>query len=257
MNNGNGSKGIVKSGKKLLRIIEHLRENDGMGVTELANEMEMSKSAVHKHLQTLAADNYVKNEGGRYELGFKFLTIGGEIRDQDPLCQYARPVVRKLSNKTEQNTAFIVQDGEYGIFACVSNDRYGLRKTVPLGNRYPLHQNASGKAILATLPDDEVERIVDATEMSEKTPNTITDRAVLFDELKTISERGYATSEAERIEGVLSVAAPVEAPESDRVDALSLAGPNNEQMRRKVDEEYAEIVIEMAKELELQLMYQQ
>jgi len=119
-----------------------------MGVTELADEMEMSKSAVHKHLQTLVADNYVKNEDGRYELGFKFLTIGGQIRDQDLLCQFARSAVRKLDNQTDQNTAFVVREGEYGIFACVSSDRYGLRETVPLGNRYPLHQNASGKAIL-------------------------------------------------------------------------------------------------------------
>lgn len=256
MNDETGSSGIVKSGERLLQIIECLQENDGMGVTELADEMEMSKSAVHKHLQTLAADNYVKNEDGWYELGFKFLTIGGQIRDQDPLCQFARSAVRKLDNRTEQNTAFVVREGEYGVFACVSSDRYGLRETVPLGNRYPLHQNASGKAILATLPDEEVEQIIDTTGLPQKTENTIIDRTALFDELETISERGYATSEAERIDGVLSVAAAVEAPNSNRVGALTLAGPNNEQLKRKVDEEYAETVIEMANELELQLMYQ-
>lgn len=250
------ARNVVKSAETLFRLIDHLRANDEMGVTELATEMEMSKSAVHKHLQTLSACDYVINENGRYQLGFKFLTLGGQIRDQDPICQCARPVVEDLADRTNQNTAFVIREGCHGIFAYVSNDRYGLRETVPLGNRYPLHQNASGKAILSTLSDEEVERIVDEIELPGQTPNTITERAALFDELDTIRERGYATSEAERIEGVQSIAAAVEAPKSDRVGALSLAGPNNEQLRRKIDEEYAETVVEMANELELQLMYQ-
>lgn len=256
METESNARNVVKSAETLFRIVERLREHDEMGVTELASKMDMSKSAVHKHLQTLSACDYVINEDGRYQLGFKFLTLGGQIRDQDPICQRARPIVEELAEQTNQNTAFVIREGAYGIFAYLSNDRYGLRETVPLGNRYPLHQNASGKAILSTLPDETVERVVGETELPGETANTITDRAALFDELDTIRERGYATSKAERIDGVQSVAAAVEAPETDRVGALSLAGPNNDQLRRKIDEEYAETVVEMANELELQLMYQ-
>lgn len=257
MSRDSGSSDGVKSTETAFRIVERLSENDEMGVTELATELELSKSAVHKHLQTLTSRNYVSNEDGRYRLGFKFLTLGGQIRDRDPICQHVRPVVEKAADRTDRNTAFVIREGSHGVFVSVSNDRYGLRKAVPLGNRYPLHQNASGKAILSTLSDDAVERIVEETGLPEETPNTVTDRATLFDELDCIRDRGYATSEAERIDGVQSVAAAVDARQSGRVGALTLAGPKNDRMKRKIEAEYADIVVEMANELELQILYKE
>lgn len=255
MSSNGDTKSTVKSNETLFQIVELLGDHDELGVTEIAEQVEMSKSAVYKHLHTLHAHGYVENYCGRYRLGFKFLTLGGKARAHNPVCRYARQVVHDLSTETQKNTSFIVKDGDYGVIACISEDRYGLRRTVPLGDRYPLHQNAAGKAMLASLPDDEVEAILSRVELDDRTENTITDREQLFEELDTIREQGYATSESERIQGVQAIAAVVSDSVADTVGAISLAGAAHKLMKRQIEDRYADVVLEKANEIELRLQY--
>lgn len=255
MEENNRSNGVVKSDETLFQLIEVLAENPTTGVTELADAVGNSKSSIHKHLKTLEQHGYVENNDGQYSLGFRFLTVGGQVRDRNDLCQYARSTVADLADEVNEMVSFIIQDGEYGVFACITNDRYGLRERVPLGSRYPLSQNAAGKAILAKSSDEDIETYIETSALPQQTDNTITDADQLWDEIAAIRDRGYATSVEERVEGVRSIAAAVQSNSSNRIGALAIAGPADYVSRNRIHDEYSHALIEAANDLELRVRY--
>ncbi|WP_440767021.1 IclR family transcriptional regulator [Natronorubrum sp. DTA7] len=255
MTDNTGASEFVKSDQTMFSIIECIHQEDEMGVTELADAVDFSKSAVHKHLKTLEEHGYVVNNGGRYQLGLKLLTLGGHIRDRNAFCRCARSTVEDLAKESNQMASFILRDRTHGVFVFIENDRYGLRKPVPLGNRYVIHQNAAGKAILAELPDETVEDIIEETNLPRETDNTITDAAELRNELEEIREQRYATSTGERIEDIQSIAAAVKSPDTDQIGAISITGPADHLSQDTVHTECAELVREAANELELRMRY--
>lgn len=250
-----GSDGHVQSDHTVFSIIEEIHRQEEIGVTDLATALGLSKSSVHKHLKTLETRGYVVNDDGTYRLGLKLLTLGGHVRDRDPFCRSVRPTVEALADESDQMVSFILRDGVHGVFVFIENDRYGLRKPVPLGNRYPIHQNAAGKAILAELPDETIEDIVDETGLPSETDNTITSADDLRASLEAIRQRGYATSTGERLEGIQSIAAAIENPVTGQVGAISITGPADHLRQDRVRTEYAELVMEAATELEIRLRY--
>ncbi|WP_226007023.1 IclR family transcriptional regulator [Natrinema salinisoli] len=255
MSTETGSDGYVKSDQTVFAIIEAIHRAEEIGVTELATTLDMSKSAVHKHLKTLEKHGYVVNKDGRYRLGLKLLTLGGHLRDQDKFCRAVRSVIDELADESDQMVSFILRDGVHGVFVFIENDRYGLRKPVPLGNRYPIHQNAAGKAILAKLPDETIDRIIAETGLPGETENTITEADELRSDIELIRDQGYATSTGERLEGIQSIAAAIESPDTDQIGAISITGPAEHFTQEHVHNGYAEMVMEATNELELRMRY--
>ncbi|WP_331234840.1 IclR family transcriptional regulator [Natronorarus salvus] len=249
----NRSNDIVKSDETLFAIIEILQHHDQAGVTMLANSLGMAKSSVHKHLKTLEKNGYVINKSGKYQLGFKLLSIGGAIRDSDRFCNLARESVQKLVEDTNQMVIFSYREGLDGVVVFVRNDRYGLRNEVPLGNRFSLHMNAAGKAILAKLADPEIEEFLRKIDLIPATPNTITSKNELWDEIERVREKGYAISKEERVKGVQSIAGAVES--GGEVGAISISLPADYSTTAQIHTRFSEIIVETANELELRARY--
>ncbi len=89
----------VQAAATTFRIIETLHELNGAGVSELAAELEMPKSTVHDHLQTLTEAEYLVNEDGTYRVGTRFLELGGFARSQMKLYQIASPEIKELAEE--------------------------------------------------------------------------------------------------------------------------------------------------------------
>lgn len=250
-----GSTRYVKSDQTVFAIIEEIHRREEAGVTELATELDLSKSSVHKHLKTLEDHGYVINNNGKYRLGLKLLTLGGHIRDRDKFCRAVRSAIDDLAEESDQMVSFILRDGLHGVFVFIENDRYGLSKPVPLGNRYIIHQNAAGKAILAKLPDETVVEIIDETGLPRETDNTITTADDLWADIEEIRNQGYATSTGERIEGTQSIASAVKSPNTDHIGAISITGPVDHLTQDRFHTRYAEMAMEVTNELDLRLRY--
>lgn len=246
---------MVQSVQHLLEILEILQEHDGAGVTEIAEQVDMARGSVHKHLKTLHYHDYIeKDDGGEYGLGFKFLTRGGYVRDQSDLCRRARPLTEKLAERTDEPANFIIKDGSYGYFAYSVNDQYGLREDVNIGEQFQLHQTAAGKAILSILSDETIRSIYDGLELKQRTSNTIADYEALFEEVEIIRDQGYAINREEFHDGVIGVGAPVQHANTGAIGAFSVAGPVN-QIEETTEQEYINAVVELANRLELQTRY--
>lgn len=247
------SRQTVGSVERAFAIVNQLQEREPCGVTNLAKSMELPKSTVHKHLQTLVEQGYVRRIDGKYRLGFRFLKHGGVVRDRNRIYTYGRPKVESLVDEVGEMVILSVHEVARGVFLYRSNDRYNLRKSLPMGAHFHLHRNAAGKAMLAEYDDDFVRDLIGQTDLTELTDATITDLDELCTELATIREQGYALNRGERDENVHAVSAAI--TDGDDVGAISISVPSGSPAAEHLDGEYAEAVQQAASELTLQLKH--
>jgi len=247
--------GTIQSDKTLMAILDALYEAESAGVTELSERLDVSKGTVHKHLKTLEARNYVEKRDGTYRLGMRFFRFGGKVRNRNQLCFTAKERVETIAFETSELTKFAIEHDGVGVWMYFSNDHYDMRRDLHAGGTFKLHQNATGKAILAELSDERIHEIVDETGLEAETERTVTDRARLFEEIRETRERGVARSQGEFREGGISVAAPVRDPKTGTVGAIAIAGPAAQTSPEELADAYGEKLQETARRLELQLRY--
>lgn len=140
-------------------------------MTELANALDLSKSTVHHHLATLENQHFVSNDGGKYHLGMGFLIYGGHARNEEDLFKTRKKDVDKLARITDETVRLVVEHAGYGLTLYQSTGQNVSETLTRLGTMEHLHSTAVGKAFLASLPDEEVQRIVDEREL-EDSPRT-------------------------------------------------------------------------------------
>lgn len=247
-------KGWVKSDKTLFLIIGVIHNLGRAGVTELAEASDLPKSTVHKHLKALESENYVINNSGQYELGFKFLTFGGRVRDNNYLCRIAESAVTKLRQTTDQNATFAIEQGGLGIFTHIDRTRYNINYLL-LGEQFHLSTTAVGKAMLATLSDQEVVNSIENHGLPRRTDETITDQKKLQGELETIRDQGYALNMEERQEGIREVGTAISIPDHNILGGISVAGPAHYLSESALNGEYANAVLASADEIKLQIKH--
>ena len=237
-----------------LRIIDALRTLDGAGVTDLAEHLELPKSTVHNHLQTLRRNEYVTKQGSQYAIGLRFLQLGEYARDRRPIATIAPPEIDKLAEETREMANLLVEEHGRGVFLYRAKGADAVHMDTHAGKRVPLHTTGFGKAILAHLRDERVERILDRHGLPTVTPSTITDRERLMQELETVRERGYAYDDEERLEGLRCVAAPI-VVDDEVLGAVSVSGPKSRIRDEYYREELPSLVMSTANVIEINSTY--
>jgi DNA-binding IclR family transcriptional regulator len=245
----------VKSTRTTFRIIEVLEARDGAGLTDLAAELGLAKSTVHQQLSALYDLGYVVKEGNRYQLGLKFLTLGEHVRTRKKVYTLAEPLVEELASKTGERAQFFAQEHGRAIYVHTKQGAHAVQAGRRVGKQRYLHSSAGGKAILAHLPEADIEAVIDRWGLPAETDNTHTTREALFEDLAAIRERGYSLNRAESISGLWSVGVPVMGPDERPVGAFSISGPRHRMKGESVHEEMVDLLLGTANELELNIAY--
>lgn len=245
----------VKSVGTLFSILKRLKANDGMGVSDLAREVEMSKGAVHRYLQTLVDEGYAVNDDGSYRLAMRFLEYGAYVRNQYPYNEYIQPKVQQLAEKTGERAQYIIEEHGRGIYLHREHGENAVHTDARLGKVVYLHTTAAGKAILAHLSEDRVDQILDEHGLVTKTNQTIAVRENLFEELAEIRDRGYALNDEEHVRGLMAVGVPIINTEGDVLGALSVSGPANRIRDRIEDETILRMLLGTKDEIEVNVSY--
>lgn len=250
-----GSEAKIKSLETTFAIVDALKRRDGARITELVNETGISKSSVHKHLDTLRMHGYVVKEAEMYELGFRFLDIGGYVRAQFPNATFIKRKLQDLAAETGEIAQCMVEQRGRAVVLYRETGVDGLPTRTRPGKRMYLHQTASGKAILSQLPDKRVTEILNRHGLPAATDATVTDRAELRTELDRITERGVAYNEGESTRGLCAVAAPVTAPDERVHCACVISGPRHRMESEQMSEEYADFLLSVVNEIELDIAH--
>ena len=243
----------LKTIERGFAVLEWIREHEGGEVAEIADSLEMSSSTVHRYLDSLASEGYLVKEDGVYHLSLNFLAFGEQARTRKDVYTNAEEYTKMLSDESGCRSSFVVEESGKGVYLYTSPGDHGVWTKSTIGKRFPLHVTAAGKSILAFLPEQRIQEILDEHGLVRKTSQSITDEAQLYEELELVRENGYAFNNEEQIEGVIAVGAPVKDPEGRVIGAFSVSGPANRLTEDWFREELPSIVLGMTGEFELRL----
>lgn len=238
-----------------LSVVEELVRQDGVRVTEIANELDIAPSTSHKHLQTLLDEGYVIKEGDLYYPSMEYLHIGEYTRRRKPAYRKAETRVESLAEETGGRTHFVIEEHGRGRYVYTRTGNLAVETFTGKGANFPLHITAAGKAILAYLPDDRVHEIIEKHGLNAATEHSITTEESLFEELETIRETDVAYNIEEHYEGSNAVAAPVRDPNSSVLGALTISGPAKRMKGDFLREELPDLLLATVNELELEIVY--
>lgn len=225
---------MVKSARTAFEVIEYIHDHGGADLDELTEEFDLAKSTLHGYISTLESLEYLVNDGGSYQLSLKFLYHGTAARNSVPISGQADEILSALADETSLVAWLVVEEHGRAVYLdrAVGNEvaqTYGR-----ISKRTDLHGPAAGKAILAQLPDEMVNAIIDNYGLPARTEYTISTEEDLREELSTIRRQGYATSKHEVALGAQSVAAPVH-HDGNVLGAISVSGTSNQ-----IDDQYFE-----------------
>lgn len=211
-----------------LRVIEAVAVRQPAGVSDLARHLDMPKSSVQRSLVALHEAGWIRPTGTeltRWVITTKVLTIGSHAGDDFGIRPAAVPVMQALRARTAE-TINLTVPGEGPVVVLIERleSPQVVRTSNAVGATAPLHASSNGKAVLAHLPQAEVDSLI-AAGLETFTARTIVDPATLRRELESIRVRGYATNVNEWREGTASVAAPIRDTDGRPVAALSISAP--------------------------------
>lgn len=231
------------------RIVEALKTVDSAGVTDLARQLDRSKSTVYNHLQTLEEEGFVTQSGLEYRLSLKFLDVAANVRDQFEY-DVIKAEVDELADASGEVANFgVLENGRVRYLYKAGGDE-AVETVSTVGMEQPTHSTALGKAILAHTPAERVDALVERRGLPALTDQTITDREELFTALSVVRERGYAIDDEENVEGLRCVAAPVQGIDGN-VTAVSVSGPSSGIAGETVTEALPSLVSRSANVIEL------
>lgn len=197
----------IQSAETVFDILESIQRLDGAGVSEIAKQLDYSKSTIHYYLTTLEQRQYLIRDGDCYRLGFQLVTLGAHARQQHELFDVVELKTQDLAAETGAVAHTVVEDGDEGVFLSRSVGDRDVETHI--GMRTNLHCTAYGKAILAHLPSESVDRILGEGDLPRRTAHTVTDREELAEQLETIRDISLAYADEEFDEGMSSIAAPI------------------------------------------------
>ena len=246
----------IRSVGRTFDIIETIQTLGGARISEIADELDVAKSTVHRHLGTLLRREYVTREGDEFQLSLKFLDLGEYSRACHDEYLFAEPKVDELAAQTEERVQFLVEEHGYGVYVFRSLGSHAVRTDPGLGKRVPLHTTAAGKAILANYPEAKVREIVERRGLDAVTDHTITRFADLQEELESIRERGFAVNNEENVKGLRAVGVPIrKQPGNHVIGALSVSGPSHRMKAEWFSEELPKLLLGVANEIELNIAH--
>lgn len=244
----------VKTSDTVFEIIEKLHELDGVSLAELATELDFAKSTIHDHLATLEAKEYVIRSGDKYSLSLKFLYHGMFAKNRLDISRVGQPVIEELAAQTDEVAWVVVEEHGKAVYLNKAMGERAVQTHAVIGGRGYLHHLASGKTILAHLPDERVDEIIDRHGLPELTPNTVTDRDELEAEFERIREEEIALNDKETVRGLRAAAAPVRRGDH-LVGAITVSGPASRLTKERCYEEIKPLLLEAVNEIELKLQY--
>ena len=226
----------VQSVRTAMEIIGFLEEREGAAVTEIAGNLDLTKGTVHTQLATLREQGFVVKGEEDYHLGLRFLELGENAKKRLSVPEVAKRELDKLAEETDTRTQIIVEENGMAICVYLSRGPNAILPPTDVGYREYLHCIASGKALMAHLPEERIEWVLSKHGLPARTESTISDRESLFETLAEVRERGYALNDEEKLRGLRAVGAPVLGQDGEPIGAISIS----DTVRNMDDERFRE-----------------
>lgn len=189
--------------------------------------LDLPKPTAHRLCQRLSATGYLAREPGghHYTVGPRLMRLGLNVL-RGGAGRERRAILQSVVDEVGETCNFTALAGDEVIYLDRVEARWPLRLHLEPGSRVPMHCTASGKLLLAFLPEARRARLLKGIDFSPFTPNTITDPAAFAAELAEIRERGYSLDREEFLLGLIAIAVPVKDAAGDVLAAIACHAPS-------------------------------
>ena len=213
-----------------LRVLEAVAEHQPVGVGELSRVLELPKSTVQRTLQGLAGAGWIRSDGSEYtrwKLTSRALAVGRKGFDNDDLRSVALEPMRDLRDLTNETITLQIRDGaERSVQIERMDSQQAVRTFIKLGSSWQLPSTSAGMAMMAQLPDEEVELLL-ATPIVRLTPQTDIDPESIRRRIKEVRELGYAVNVNQNRMGVCAVGAAIVSADGSPVGGVGISMPDS------------------------------
>ncbi|QHW31530.1 IclR family transcriptional regulator [Paenibacillus rhizovicinus] len=243
---------MTEDGKSTVRAVERALDlllcftaRKEWAMTELAEQVGLHKSTVHRMLATLEQRGFVARDAAsdRYRLGLRIWELSANMSGADDPAVIGLPEMERLRDMLGETVSLYLRDGNERIRIQAVQSIQAIRRVAPIGARLPLYVGASSKVLIAFEEPAKCEELL----QDESWPASF-DRLQYREQLEDWRRLGYATSVEEREQGAAAVAAPIFSRTGKLVAALSVSGPANRLTPEKMREQ-APAVMEAAHRL--------
>ena len=220
----------VRAVERAMRILSCFDESQyaEQGVSDIARATGLHKATAYRIIMTLLSSGFLERtaEGGKFRLGLRVVELGlGALRGLD-FRRAASPYMQQLVQRYQETCTLLIFDRGRVLFVEVVQSARSVTISAGVGRHLPAHCTAAGKALLAFLPPQVVEPVLNEP-LAVYTEKTITSPDQLREELEVIRQRGYALADEEFEVGLSAVSAPLRDIDGNVIAALSIPFPTN------------------------------
>jgi DNA-binding IclR family transcriptional regulator len=218
----------VQALDRAFAVLDLLGESDTpLGLAQVASALELHKSTAHRFLMVLERHRMVERTGtGKFRLGLRLFDFGNRAIEQYDLRERAQPHLRRLVAETEETAHLCVLEAARVIYIDKIEPARSVRMITRIGASNPVHCTSVGKAILAFLPEERINDVIQRTRFERFTHRTIATAEALRAEIEKTKRRGYAVDDEELEDGLRCIAVPVLDAQRLPVAAVSISGPS-------------------------------
>lgn len=249
---------VIQSVSHALDVLEQFYgSTDEIGVTELSKRLKLHKNNVFRLLATLEARGYIEQNRAteNYRLGLKCLQLGQTYVQQMGFLLQAKSTLNEMVRAAKESSFVAIRKETAIVPLDFLEARSAVRVVSFLGTALPLHCTAPGKVYLAF---DSEERLSQSLpdRLERFTDKTVVERRLLLEQVKGVSEAGYAVEQGEFMEEVVCVAVPIHDYTRSLVGSLAITGPAHRLTHEKIHKEVVPLILKSGSELSKRLGYQ-
>ncbi len=231
------------------------KEPEGLSNADISRHLEIPKSSASYILRTLEKRGYLnRDDSGKYRVGLKILSLSRGALSGIDVREVALPIMRHLVDKTNLTCHLAILDGSEAVYIEKVEPSGFIRMDTWVGRRMRVHATSVGKALVAHIPRERMEKILAEAGMEKRTPKTITTVPRFMKELEKVRTQGYAVDDEENNLEARCMGAPVFNQYGEIEAAIGLSGTvhqvNSQTMPRILDS-----LKDAARHLSMQLGY--
>ncbi|GGL44736.1 hypothetical protein GCM10009037_30160 [Halarchaeum grantii] len=228
----------VKATRRSFAILEELEHAGTLGVTALADRVDVSKATAYNHLSTLEAMGYVTRSDGEYTLGMRFLALGRRARERVPALAAIEDELTELQAATGESVSLLAIEDEHTVCALAYGNR--ADRWFDIGDRFPIHETVAGCVALSRWDDDDVSALIE----------DVPDAAAVEESVSRARENGILFGKAEHGENFRGVATVVDA-DTDPTLVVEVSGDARHLTGRRLEEDVTGLLLSTVKRIEI------
>jgi DNA-binding IclR family transcriptional regulator len=215
---------VISRAAEILKLVG--QHPEGLTLREIADRTHLPRSTVQRIVSALDDENFLipASPTSGVRLGPELISLGALAKHFD-IVETLRPLLVQLSKELGETVDLAVMGSEKAVVVDQIPGIHPLMAVSHVGSSLPLHCSASGKALLATLAEEELAKLNRHYRLTPRTRNSILDWNVLMTEVAEIRRRGMAIDREECFSGICAIAVALHAPNGE-IAAISMPVPS-------------------------------